>query len=100
MSYEESAIHGNWMGMLRFAVVNGALWAIGTSWSTAIRAVTLQMLPDDSQDVVLGELAAASITTVLSVLASYAVMIKICKKSEPDPPESIPKRVVSRSSRI
>ena len=100
MSYEESAVHGNWMGMMRFAVINGALWAIGTSWSTAIRAVTLQMLPDDSQDVVIGELAAASITTVLSVLVSYAVMMKGCKKSKPAPLESIPKRIASRSSRI
>jgi hypothetical protein len=101
MSYEQSAVHGNWMGMIQFAVVNGALWAIGTSWSTAIRAVTLQMLPDDSEDVVIGELAAVGITTTLSVLVSYVVMRKRCfKTSEPDPPESFPKRVVHRSSRI
>ena len=78
MSYAESATNGNVIGMVRFAILNGALWAVGISWSTAIRAVTLQIVPDDSQDVVLGELAAATITTVLAVAASYAVMRNEC----------------------
>ena len=78
MSYAESASEGNWVGMLRFAVLNGALWAVGTSWSTAIRAVTLQIIPNDSRDVVFGEIAAASITTLLSVAVSYAVMRRNC----------------------
>lgn len=60
--------------MTRFAILNGALWAIGSSWSTAIRAVTLQIIPDDSREVVLGEIAAASMTTILSVTVSYVVM--------------------------
>lgn len=78
MSYAESATAGNWVDMLRFAVLNGALWAVGTSWSTAIRAVTLQIVPSDSRDVVLGEIAAATVTTVLSVVVSYAVMRRGC----------------------
>lgn len=78
MSYAESATNGNVLGMVRFAILNGALWAVGISWSTAIRAVTLQIVPDDSRDVVLGELAAATITTVLAVAASYAVMRNEC----------------------
>jgi hypothetical protein len=78
MSYAQSATDGNWVGMLRFAVLNGALWAVGTSWSTAIRAVTLQIVPKDSQDVVFGEIAAATVTTLLSVAVSYAVMRRKC----------------------
>ncbi len=78
MSYIESATAGNWVGMLRFAILNGALWAVGTAWSTAIRAVTLQIVPGDSVDVVLGELAAATVTTALSVAVSYAVMRQGC----------------------
>lgn len=71
------------MGMLRFAVLNGALWAVGTSWSTAIRAVTLQIVPNDSQDVVLGEIAAATVTTLLSVAVSYTVMRRQCCRRRP-----------------
>ena len=78
MSYAESATNGNVLGMVRFAILDGALWAVGISWSTAIRAVTLQIVPGDSRDVVLGELTAASITTVLAVAASYAVMRNEC----------------------
>lgn len=90
MSYTQSAVDGNWVGMVRFAVLNGALWAVGTSWSTAIRAVTLQILPNDSRDVVLGEVAAATMTTLLSVAVSYAVMcgtrcrsVEMVVKSQP-----------------
>jgi len=70
--------------MLRFAVLNGALWAIGSSWSTAIRAVTLQIVPNDSKDVVFGEIAAATVTTLLSMAASYAVMRRRCCRGRSD----------------
>lgn len=103
MSYVESATAGNFLDMLRFAVLNGALWAVGTSWSTAIRAVTLQIVPDDSRDVVFGELAAASVTTILSVVVSYTVMRRGCctackstdahPPSPPPPPRTRPSRV-------
>jgi len=83
MSYAESAVEGNWVEMMRFAVLNGALWAVGSSWSTAIRAVTLQIVPNDSYDVVLGEIVAASVTTLLSVAASYAVMRRKCCGGRP-----------------
>lgn len=88
MSYAESASEGNWVGMLRFAVLNGALWAVGTSWSTAIRAVTLQIVPNDLRDVVIGEIAAATVTTLLSVAVSYAVMRrKCCRRSQEEDEE-------------
>lgn len=88
MSYAESATEGNLVGMLRFAVLNGALWAVGTSWSTAIRAVTLQIVPNDAQDVVFGEIAAATVTTLLSVAVSYAVMRRRCCRRRSDGEET------------
>tara|TARA_B110001452_G_scaffold123280_1_gene102233 strand:- start:14065 stop:14427 length:363 start_codon:yes stop_codon:yes gene_type:complete len=95
MSYTESATDGNWVGMLRFAILNGALWAIGSSWSTAIRAVTLQIVPTDSRDVVFGEIIAAMATTFASVVVSYAVM-RCCRRHEkeetPIPTPFIPQR--------
>ncbi len=103
MSYAESATEGNWVGMLRFAVLNGALWAVGSSWSTAIRAVTLQIVPNDSRDVVLGEIAAATVTTLLSVVVSYAVMRQNCCRTRRPEEETHPGTAVPRprpSSRI
>ena len=102
MSYAESATAGNWVDMLRFAILNGALWAVGTSWSTAIRAVTLQIVPRDSRDVVLGEIAAASVTTVLSVVVSYAVMRRGCCARRPSSPPTLPSSTLrsSRPSRV
>jgi hypothetical protein len=73
--------------MMRFAVLNGALWAVGTSWSTAIRAVTLQIVPNDAQDVVFGEIAAATVTTLISVIVSYAVMRRGCCRGRTDTEE-------------
>jgi len=78
--------------MLRFAVLNGALWAVGSSWSTAIRAVTLQIVPNEAQNVVLGELAAATITTFLSVAVSYAVMRRECCRRRPEEEEEESRR--------
>lgn len=99
MSYAESATAGNFVDMLRFAILNGALWAVGTSWSTAIRAVTLQVVPGDSRDVVLGEIAAASVTTVISVVVSYAVMRRGCCARPPSPTPPVTTRS-SRHSRV
>jgi len=101
MSYAESATNGNLVGMARFAVLNGALWAVGSSWSTAIRAVTLQILPDDSRDVVLGEIAAATVTTLLSVLVSFAVMRTACCTRRDEEDVDMPsRRLPAPSSRI
>lgn len=96
MSYAESAVEGNWIEMLRFAVLNGALWAVGSSWSTAIRAVTLQIVPNDSRDVVLGEIAAATVTTLLSVAASYAIMRQNCCRGRPEEETRRPGTAVPR----
>ena len=52
MSFQKSAADGDIIGALQLALVYGSLWAIGSSWSTAIRGVVLFILPDDSRDVV------------------------------------------------
>lgn len=76
MSFEEHAANGNALGAFRLAVVYGALWSIGSAWSNAIREVTLVMLPDETHEIVLGELLAVGIVTVLGVGVS---MIAFCK---------------------
>ena len=60
--------------MLRYAVVNGALWAVGSAWSTAIRSMVLEVLPSYTRIVIVGELIAATTTTLLAVSVSYVVM--------------------------
>ena len=96
MSFQKSAADGDIVGALQLAVVYGSLWAIGSSWSTAIRGVVLFILPDDSRDVVFGEFLSASITTVLGVFVSVAAARNwgrgcgpLCgaKKTKDAPPE-------------
>lgn len=72
MSFEKTAAEGDVVGTLRLAVVTGSLWAIGSSWSMAIRQVVLFILPNDASDVVIGELLSASITTLLGVGVAIA----------------------------
>ena len=55
MSYQESARRGEVFQTLRYAVLNGSLWAVGVAWSTAIRSIVIELLPKDSGDVILGE---------------------------------------------
>ena len=90
-SFAEHASRGNALGALRMGLVNGALWAIGISWATAIRGVVRALLPEDTMDVVLGELLAAGSTTLLgvgvSVLATYQCFPK------PKPPTIAPTRL-------
>lgn len=78
MSYAQSATDGNFVGMMRFAVLNGALWAIGSSWSTAIRSVTLEMIPSELLDVQVSEILAATITTLIALAVSYVTACPKC----------------------
>ena len=91
MSYVESARRGEVLSTVRYAILNGSLWAIGISWSTAIRAVVAALLPDDTRDVIFGELLAAGITTVFAVGLSMAVAYDCCKRKPPDPPPPAPR---------
>ena len=55
--------------------------AVGSAWSTAIRAIVLEIVPQDATDIVLGELPAAASTTVLAVPASFLAMRKRCESA-------------------
>lgn len=66
-SYAESAERGDLIQTVRYGVITGTLWAIGISWSTAIRGVTILVLPEDVRDQIFAELLATLITTVFGV---------------------------------
>ena len=83
MSYQERIASGDVLGAFRQGVVYGALWVIGTSWSTAIREIARLLVPDDTLDSVLAELLAAVVSTALAIGLSVGVMR--CKlKPKPD----------------
>lgn len=65
--FESRARAGDAVGVLQQAVLNGALWAVGTAWANAFRETTRALLPEDTFDIVLAELMAAAITTALAV---------------------------------
>lgn len=70
MSYREEAAKGNITGTLQQGVLTGTLWAIGISWSTAIRAITLALLPQDTEDQILAEVIATLLTTFFGVIVA------------------------------
>lgn len=87
MSFADEVTRGNALGAVRAAFVSGTLWAIAIAWSTAIREITRAILPDDTRDVVLGELLAASITTGVGVTVAIAATRPWCeRKSAPAVP--------------
>lgn len=88
MSFESHATQGNPFGTFRAGIVYGALWAIGSSWSTALREVARVVFPDDAMDVVFAELLAAGITTVFGV--TIAILAAHMCDSRPPPPPHIP----------
>ena len=98
MSFEERAARGDALGTLRIAAINGALWAIGTAWSNAVREVTRALLPDDTMDIVLAEVVAALITTVIGVGLALFVARKWCART-PEPPAPPPRRDVTTLAR-
>lgn len=89
MTFHESAERGDILSTLRIAVVYGSLWAIGSSWSTAIREIVYTFVPDDADTRVVAELGAAAITTLLGVGVALIATRKCSaceKKREPPPP--------------
>lgn len=73
-AFETAAERGDAVGAFQRAFVNGALWATALSWSNAIREVTRAFLPDETEEIVLGEVLAASITTLLAIAAAMVVL--------------------------
>ena len=70
MTFVDSAENGNVAAVLKYGVVNGALWAIGIAWATGIREIALIILPTDNFSKVIGEVVALLIVTVMSTLVA------------------------------
>ena len=81
MTYEESLARANVQGALSSAAVTGTLWAIGISWSNAIRGISLAIFPVDQVDIIFGELVAAVATTVIGVAVAFTV-VRSCRSCE------------------
>ena len=69
--FYEYASNGSMFSAFRYSVIYAVLWAIGTSWSTAIRSISLELFPHDTMDVVFAELAAALATTIIGLTIAY-----------------------------
>lgn len=91
-TFSEHAARGDALGALRASVVTGTLWAIGIAWATAIREITRAVLPQDTLDVVLAELLAAGITTLLGVGVAVLTARRWCATPSPQPPRDPPRR--------
>lgn len=85
MSFVDRAAQGDACGALKQATVYGALWAIGSSWSTAIRAIALQLFPHDDMEVVWAELAAAGMVTAIGLTLSLVVARAWCRPTDAAP---------------
>lgn len=69
-TYQEAAQRGDAIGVVRQAVLFSALWALGSSWSIAIRKVVMGVVGGDG-NAVYAEVAAASITTLIALSATF-----------------------------
>ena len=79
MSFSEQVRQGDAVAALRTATVYGALWAIGSSWSTAVRKIVLQIVVHVSLPEVWGELLAVGITTILGIGVAL-VAVQPCRR--------------------
>jgi hypothetical protein len=100
-TFSEYAARGNALGALRSSILTGTLWAIGIAWANAIREITRAVLPQDTLDVVLAELLAAGITTLLGVGVALLTARQWCQRPPPapTPPPPIPWVVKRRQPR-
>lgn len=87
MSYETSVRQGNVTDVLQRAILYGTLWAIGSAWSTAIRESAIAILPNTNEEniVVLMELGAATLTTVIAVGIAF-IAVNVCRPARITPP--------------
>lgn len=73
ISYQEAARQGKISDVLRQAALFASLWALGSSWSVAIRECIIS-LNIAGGNRVLSELTAASITTLIALgVTAFAV---------------------------
>lgn len=74
-SFETYAVAGDVGAALRFSVLNGALWAIGSAWATATREVAMLLLPadDTATQAAWVEVVAACVVTGLGLAVALGV---------------------------
>lgn len=108
MSFEQRARDRDAVGAVSTAAVYGALWAIGSSWSTAIREVTRLLLPEDTLDAVAAEVVAATLVTFIGVGVAFLAtapclsMARACSSAccgDPPPPAPARPTLPSRPPR-
>ena len=72
MTYQEAAQRGDAIGVVRQAILFASLWSLGSSWVIAIRQVVMTIIPEhDNGNVVVAELMAALITTLIALGATF-----------------------------
>ena len=81
MSFQERAERGDPFGAFQYAAVAGSLWAIGSSWSTAIRQIVRTLLPEDTMDIVIAEVVSALATTGLGISIAICVTRQCRRKT-------------------
>ena len=72
-TYQEAVLQGNSILIVQQSIITASLWAIGSSWATAIREVSLSLLPDITSTV-FAELCAAFLTTGLAIAITLFVI--------------------------
>lgn len=102
MSFQNNAESGDVLGAIRTAIVYGSLWAIGSSWSIAIREVVRAIFPENSIDRILAELASAGITTIMGVSLSVLATRTWCypRQATPGRGAAVVHPKPSRASRL
>lgn len=81
-TFTQRVMHGDAMGALRMAGITGGLWASGIAWATAIREVARALVPTDTIDVVMAELIAATLTTLLAVGFALVLAMPRCESQQ------------------
>ena len=102
-TFHEQTQRGDAFGALASAASFSALWAIGAAWSTAIRAISLELFPHASLDVVFAELVAALITTGvgISIALLLARSCRLCRSNSvtSPPPNPVSDRLQTIAAR-
>ena len=100
MTFEEHARDGNVYGAIRNATTFSALWAIGSSWASAVHEISRLLLPDDIVDRVFAEILSATVTTVLGVgISIFAMRVGRSEKAHPIAPAQVQMRAPSQAVR-
>lgn len=73
-NFATQAQAGNVLGVLQVAILQGSLYAIGTAWATATRAIVVLAVGESHRVAWAGELLAALLTTLLGAGVAIAVM--------------------------